>query len=376
MINKLQATLYPWNETSQTWDSGIVVTYAYDIKANQSLGEMNDTWSFKISNVRNIYSDYFTPMDRVEIYELINGASIASSNMIMNGLLKTVTEDITENGKTLRIEGKSFGEMATNAIVFFNTPVSHSLNVFQFIEGCLESIKLFDSKFGITGINYPTLKTSGGAFPILRGGQQIKEFNKSFAYIMKTYLIPDNTGDGLYYWYVDNNKILQIKPRLGTLIKTTWSEGVDFKTARFRRNTEDIKNFIVVKCGLDKNNDPITTRYDDAASRAKYGFKYYMIVDMSISSKVIAAYPSWTNDQVRTEAIAQGKEAGRTFANAHNKGLIELSVTMAPTVSYQVGDLIRINAPSYNLSNYSMRIKSIDWDIEGTDITLVEEVTL
>jgi hypothetical protein len=397
MYLKIVVVHYSWLGT--TWGTGTTLTYNYDTTANQNLGSLNDTWSFKVDNIRNSIISTFKSQDRIKIYYCINGDSISTSNLIMDGLVKSVQEDLADS-KVLRVEGKSFGEVATNALVFTERGAQNNLNVMQFIAQAVNSVQLFDSNFNILGVTAPSTKRDGSAFPVINSGGKITEFNVSLASVLDKYLQDKYTGDGRYYWYINNARYLVIAPRLGSTVKAVLTEGVDYKTARYRINSDDVRNYIVVKCGSDAYGRKITTKYDDVVSRAKHGFKYYLLIKESIAddliernsgsadSKFPASYPyvtSWGetassdddyNDKLRAQVKSIGKAEGKAFAALHNKGLVQIDISLKPTNSYAIGDYLQITAPSYNLSLKEMRVKSVNYTEDDVDLTLVEEVTL
>lgn len=402
MIVKTLVTQYVWSSSSRTWASGSDVIDAYDVVCNQSLGEMNDTFSFKIPNVRGARDGDFNSQDRIEIHLLLNGASTASSNLIFNGLIKTVTEDITETSKVLRVEGKSFGEIATNAITFAARPAVSNVTAMSFINAAARSVELFDSDFGITAYDIPTLKKDGvTSFPVINGGAKVTEFNRSLNSVLNKYCSNEYTEDGNYFWYIDNQRILHVKPRLTNDLVKVFVEGSDFKTARIRRDDSKVKNYVIVKAGNSPKGSPISTYADDVVSRAKYGFKYYMLVDVGITDRIISkelgayrngqeplAYPITTSDgtvitdlddwddYVKAKALIEAGKAGDTYILNHQSGLLEITIVTPPTSEYSVGDYVQVTSPSYGLTNYPMRIKEINWNVEDTTLTLVEEVTI
>lgn len=373
MIVKFAVTNYE-STADGVWSStGTAITDAYDVVVNNALGETKDTFSFKVPNNRNSRIASFDPQDNININLLINNDTATGSNLLMNGLLKAVKEDVNDKGKFLRIEGVSFAEIAGNALVFVERS---NVNCMQLLEAALTSVRLRNGNFGITwNSSNPSVKSNGDAFPSLESGGSVKEFDKSLSTLLNKYLQDEYTGDGRYYWYINNSKELVIRKRFAEATDGVLTEGVDFKTAKYDINAEDVRNFIVVKCGNDFNNRPISTRYDDPVSRAKYGFRYYMLVDTQIAQRIRAQglYTSSNNEAFKTAVKAAGVNAGAAFARAHNKGFRQITITMSPNVSYSIGDKVAVTAPSYNITNLPMRIKEISWDIDSTIITLTEE---
>lgn len=380
------------------------------------MGEMNDLFSFKINNINDQYltnfgattrtADY-AQQDRIELYYSINGAAADSStNLVFNGLIKKVGYTENDKNKVIRIEGISFSEVATRGLVFVTRDAATNVNVMQFLAAAVQSVSIFNTNFGIS-TNLPAYKYNpvtedytGDAFPILNDGNRVSEFYRSLSSVLDKYLQNDYTGDGRYYWYIDSTKTLQVRKRAVGSNITTLVRGVDFDQAKVDINADDVKNFIIVKCGYDPANNPITTRYDDPASRAKFGFKYYMLIDNKIAGDLLtqqgfatntrypASYPYTTTwgvvvndadgftDAFREQAKLLGSSKGQSYAAARNKGYLKISLDLLPTVAYGVGDKLGITDPGYGLLNYPMRVTQVDYSMDGVQLVIEEEVAV
>jgi len=393
------------------WDTATTLTDFYDVNVSLALGDKKDIFSFKINNNRNQYiTEAKTPaanlidaMDKVDIHYCINGATAESSNLVMSGIIKKVTEDINGRGKILRIEGVNLSELATTALVFYDGG-SSPITPLAFLQGCLASVANRNQNFEVTwDANNPVYQYSTPSdldgdptFPYTTRSD-FREFDKSLSYVIDKYLQNDYTGDGLYYWYITNDNKLSIRRRVRAA-GTSFTQGTDFKTAKISINADDVKNFVVVKCGNDPANKPITTRYDDVVSRSKYGFRYHLLVDAKIAgdlidkenfpndSKFPSSYPYTTlwgvevtssSDYIskfRAEAKRRGEARGKEITDISNVGRIQLQATMMPTLNYALGNALLVTAPSYGLTSFEMRVKEIDYDIDGVLITLQEEI--
>jgi hypothetical protein len=379
---------YAWVPSTSTWSgSPTTVTDAYDIQASTAMGTAQDLCSFKVPNNRDKNISNFARQDKVEIYLSINGATASNSTLIMTGLIKNITEQISNKGKFLLIDAVSFSEVATNALVFATTGTSHSMDVMEFLQACLSSVSLRNGTFNITWHpsnptqkwNTTTNSYTGGAFPTLSSGSEVREFDKSLASILDKYLTNEYTGDGKYYWFVDKDNYLVVAKRAVGADVGSLTEGVDFKTGKFTYDIKDVKNYVIVKCGLDIG-DPqsqITTRADDPVSRAKNGFRYYVLVDTQSRATVLAENNySGTNAGFREAVKAKGRAVGEDFIKRYKDGVYSATLSLPPTMNYAIGDSITVTAPSFNLSNKKLRIREVSWDIDSTTLTLLEEVAV
>jgi hypothetical protein len=381
MIVKFQISRFPFVDDG-VWGAEEIVTECFDIQASMVLGESKDTFSFKIPNPRGSKKQQFNAQDLIAIYLLINNETPQNSNLIFYGILKKVVGDFSSKGKYLRVEGVSFGEITTTALVFYD-PGNNTQNVMQYLQGCLNSVELRNTNFTVTwDSGNPTIPSTGGTFPdFTTAAARMRDYDKSLASLLDKYLTNDYTNDGRYYWYVNKEKKLVIRSRKTSNPIDTWTEGVSFKSIKFNIDTSKVYNFIVVKCGWDNNNNQVTTRYDDPVSRAKNGFRYYLIVDNNITKELQKTGLYSDNDDLRAEAKRIGENRAKDFGSAHNKGVLEATCILTPTTNYTVGDVINLTTTSYatidypnGLTNYPMRIKSIQYTKNSLLVTLAEEV--
>lgn len=378
-----------------------------DVGVSLSLGDLNDVFTMKVYNTRNEQVGVFTQQDNIKIHYLINTSSLDSSNLIFNGLVKTVDSESSYKGKFLTVKGGSFDEITANGLVFYTNT---NVDVMQFLRGCLNSITIRNGSFGVVwDETNPSVKSDGVTpFPKLNGGGKVKEFDKSFNSILERYLQDSYTKDGQYYWYISSDKKLVVRPK-DSVINGSLVEGVDFSSDQIKIG-DDIFNYVVVKCGFDPNGNPITSRYVDEISKAKHGFKPYIITDANIAGVLLEAekdnplfndetqkpgtYPytvSWkteagnaitvSNDSgyvaaFRAKAKLEGSNRGKSFATSHIEGFKTARITFKPTLKYSVGGKYLLTVPSYGLSEFPMRIKEIIYSIKNVIITFEEEIVV
>ena len=389
MITKFHITRYAWDSNTESWSTTpTYITTGFDIEVSTALGETKDTFSLKILNTNNTPFTQISVQDKLEIRLLINNDTPSASNLLIVGIIKQISEQVSDKTKVLRIEGASFGEIASTGLVFFNTPTSHSMTVMDFLSNCVNSVQLRNRNRSNTRLvtwssSNPVLKYdnttntyTGAAFPVLNSGNQVREFDKSLAAVLDKYLVNDYTGDGKYFWYVNSsNEVVVRKRYVGITNPVKIEEGVNIITHKTGLDIGDVKNYVIVKCGKDYNNRPITTRADDPVSRSKHGFKYFILTDEQIAQKIknTGIYEG-DNDALREAVKEAGRAAGEDFIALHNTGVVKIDLTLAPTIAFSVGDKVQVTIPSYNLTNKQLRVKEISWDIDSTNITLIEEV--
>lgn len=407
MYTKIKINNYETDGDGGISTTPTVVSDLYDVAISRKMGELNDTFSFKLNNNRNVRDDEFQQQDNIQIHYLINEDVASSSNMIFNGLIKSVTANNSSKGKILDIGGVSYSEVATNGIVFLSRT---NIDVLTFVQEALNSVKVRNPNFDITwDSNNPTTKSDGSSFPKILAGGTVREFNKSLNYILDKYLKDSYTGDGNYYWYVNNQKQLSIRKRTNSN-RGILTEGVDFKSDKISVS-DDIYNFIIIKCGFDPRGNPITTHYVDEISKAKYGYKPYVLTDQDIASQLIqeelrvndaefttstlfpSSYPytisGWNDENgdpisvstdaewvaaIRAEAKVRGRNLGENFTSTHNQGFRNATIKLKPTLAYELADNISLTAPSYGLTQQIMRVTEILYDVSEVVLKVEEEV--
>lgn len=370
------------NTGDNSWSESYEEVSAYDVQVTNSIGSNKDGFNFKVDNVNDDYNRVVKPMDLVEIHYCINGDVPSADNLVINGLIKKVS--LQSNGKSrfLRVEGVSFSDVMTEALVFYN-PADQTQNVMQFLESCLNSIRVRDQGFVVTwDESNPTITSNGESFPVFtETNNRVRAYNKTMNKLLDKYLTNEYTGDGSFYWYVSTENKLVIRKRYTSKSDLSLSQSEDFESLKVRINTDDVKNYIIVKCGSDLNNNPISAVFDDVASRAKNGFRYHMIVDVNIAKNIKLANPSDSNAEIISKVKADGRAVARSYAELHNQGYLVISgqtkprldVTIAGNVSLTVFSYADYNKKSGNVNDKLMRVQSVQYTVSGLLVELKEE---
>lgn len=401
MITYLKVIRYPklssggWSTTPEE------VTDAYDVDVSLSIGDLNDTFNFNIPNTNNSRITGFEKEDKINIHLLANTETYNDTNLIFTGLIKNISETVSKD-KTLSIEGVSLGEVLTTGLVNANNT---NVDVMQHLQSCLASIANYAPNFTVTwDNNNPILKKDDiTAFPKLSGGGLIADRDSSYNTVINKYLTDQYMQDGQYYWYVDINNKLVIRPRLDNPTNSI-TEGVDILNAKYSLDPQ-IYNYVIVKCGTDSQGSQITTRAVDYTSMAKYGFKYYFLVNNNIASDLFKAdnveqgsYPTsyphtcaWKDEsgstvtatgdsdyrsKFRAQVKVLGSNYGLEWINLNSSLKKKFTLVLMPTKAYTVGGVVTIIAPSYNINNKNMRISDIQYSQSNTILTLKEDVNL
>ena len=369
-----------WDETPE------VLTSYYDVQVNLAMGGGKEGFSFKIPNTRNTKNREVKPLDIIEVYYLINGSSSGSTNFLMSGLVRNISLEKSGNNCFLRVECESFGNLLTQALVFYD-PGDTTQNVMQYLKGCLDSVGLRNKNFKVTWSSTNSLVYKSDGVTLLptftSSTNKKRDYDKSFKKLIDDYLVNDYTSDGGYYWFVNASKELMIRKRTNneTPGDVQLVQGIDFENLKVRTNGDDVKNFIVIKCGKDWNGNPVSARYDDLASRAKHGFKYHLMIDNNLAEEAKKEKPSSTNKELIELIKFKGEAKAKRYAELHNKGYLEISAQTKPRLDIIPGNnvLVTINSyPNFNSSSSIinkklMRVRSVQVDRDGLLIDLKEE---
>ena len=369
-----------WSETPE------VMEHFYDVQVTQSIEENKDSFSFKVNNNRNAFNREFKPMDQINVYYSINGAPASEDNLIIVGLVKKISLENSGSRKAFRVEGVGFSDVMTQALSFYN-PADATQNVMQYLQGCLDSINLRNGNFNVTwDDSNPVLKSDDETpFPTFtQDSARVRDYNKSMSKILNKYLIDKYTGDGSYFWYVNNDRKLVIRKRYTTGVDLVVNSPGDYESVKTLINGDDVKNYVIVRCGLDNNNNPISAYYDDVVSRAKHGFRYHMIVDMNISKDIKLANPGISNNDLISKAKDEGRAKAENYVKTHAKGFLVVQGQMKPRLDISVANTVQVNITSYaefnaetgNIRNKLMRVQSIQYDLQGLLVELKEEANV
>jgi hypothetical protein len=264
-----------WNDEDET-----ELTSYYDPRIKLGLGETKNTFAFKVINFNNNYDNFFQPEDRISIYRVINSDTVTTEHLLMEGTIKDIPTQEDFNNKHLRIEGNDFTETILNGIAFVDSADRTIPEVFQ---EALAFINRASPNFGVAwDDDNPDEKTIGGAFPTT--SERI--FYQPMRQIMEKYSTSQATEDEVsYYYYVTRDKKLIWKPRDTSNSKTLDLTTVPCKLIKTAKDVSKIKNFVVIKGGIDPAGNPIQDFYQDVSSITKHGLKFHILISNNTKAK-------------------------------------------------------------------------------------------
>ena len=191
------------------------ITEFYDPLVRVNTGDARDEFSFKVSNTNNEFDNYFQAQDKIVISRKLNSTSLASSDILMVGVVKAVPVEEDGSKDLVRVEGYNFSESILSGFAFTD-PTNVEIN--QAIVDVVNSIKAQNTNFGATaaldsaGGHVAATTTSGGSFPVV--GE--RWYNKSAKEFLERFSTNASTEDGRYYWYINKDNELVWQPMLDT----------------------------------------------------------------------------------------------------------------------------------------------------------------
>jgi len=411
---------YDFNGTN--WSGvGTEITDFHDPMITVNLGAKKDSFSIKLNNPYGQWNNFFAPNDKIEISRVTNSSSFTGSDIVMVGVIRNIPTDSSGSKDIIRIDGYNLGEAITTGIVFYDSTTAKT--PMQIIKGALESLQLQNSNFTVTwSSSNPLLykKDTTTSFPTYTK----KYFYKPLSKVIEEMLSDVYTQDGAYIWWVDRDNKLQIRANT-TGTSYSYDPTTDFDTVAYKdgRDVSQVRNFIILKGGLDPSNKPIQVVYQEYTSISKHGMKYFFAVSDTVNAQNLnqqdvgqvdstdrypTSYPfetAWVasytktvegvsvvegsrvtipntgdpdtkyrevlREEIRTRLMKQAKEIAEN--TAFGKLQIDLSFT-AGSKGWLLGDRIQCTIPRLGVVNKELRVKEIQKTTELDTYSLEEDL--
>lgn len=255
------------------------ITDFYDVLMSTELGDGRDTFSLKVNNQNGVYDNYFNSNDKFTIYRVVNGTSLVSTDVLMVGGLKDDQEKMTAKSDVINLEGYNFSESVMGALVFVDIT---NLTPPAAIEFALDNAAEKNSNFAVTWNTANDTAISSLTFPTISSE---RFFNKPLKKIIQKYSEDPETNNGSFLWYVDKDNTLVWRQKTSVITHDFNVNTDDFVEYEHGKDISGVRNFIVLKGGLDPAGRQITTRYIDWSSVAKHGSKYQFIISETNAGK-------------------------------------------------------------------------------------------
>lgn len=386
-----------------TWsEAGEEIDNFFDVMLRMTLGDGKDSFSFKIVNNANRYDNYWRAGDKVNIYYAVNRTP-TNDDLLMNGVVNDVPSNMNGTQNIIEIKGNNYTETLTNALVFISVPPA-GMTIPEVIQGALNSVEVHNPNFKVEwSPDNLEVTSSGSSFPLIYESW----YYKTMTLLLERYSQSRYTLDGDYYWFIDKNNNLVWKRQTDNIDSTFNSETSTYKELKITRDTKDIVNFVIAKGGTDPKGGAISTRYHDAVSSAKNGFKYAVIVSETNTGRALMDldqykhgkqsnfpdYPFttvWSKQDgtghvtvssdaeyttaIRDEIKYRLKDEAARYVNERRYGKLQVSVTMNNGVGWGLGNVISVTIPKIGKTSDPMRVQDIQYTQDTEIYDLIEDV--
>jgi len=378
-----------------------VLTTYRDVKIATAIGDSKDSFDFKVDNFEGDFDLTFNPNDKLIIYRQIDSdTGWSADDILMTGVIRDVPEMSAFNKEIVSVKGYNFSESVTRALVFVDGTTG-AYDVPEFLQACLDSVTNFNTNFAVTwdSVNNPTVKTNDDPFPTVNE----YAFYRPLSYLLDKFSGSYYTEDVNYYWLVDKDNKLVWKPKDSNPAYVFDEDNDNHIDLKVSRDNKDVKNYIIVKGGLDPENNPIQDYYGDYNSIAKNGFKYHFLVDETKMAKSLldmdqsdagvtsmedATYPftprwasgSYANFDAyvadfRVLIKAYSKQMGQSYAEQVANGKVKVTIGFnAGEKDWVIGNLISCSISKISASETKLlRVESAQYTGSKDTYTLIED---
>lgn len=381
--------LYKSNPTGGWSTTALEIEEFHNKSVIKNIGNKKDTFSFQVTNYANhlfINGAVFEKGDRVKIYQGFNKEKTALdiTDILIDGIINDV-EQTMNNSNIVRISGKSRTEQLLEGLTFIDSGNSN-WDIPTIIENSLNFHNNNNEFFQITYGSNPTLTSKSLAFP----SYPVKTFYKPMYQTLELYLSDVYTGDGNYYYYVnDNNELIWRREEKASDFNLDETECNNIKIAP----NKQVINSVIIYCGYSPSGKRIRTQRFEISSRNKDGAKWKFLTETNVLANDImlnerrinsssftsssglfpASYPYTTtfgvlcnndgdfDDAIKDEAIKQGKIIGQKVIDQSGFGKLKATATIPFTRTYLQGSIFNCNFPTHNVNSLPLRAVEVQY---------------
>ena len=280
---------------SGVWDESNPVdlsSYAYDCEVRKAINNSKDKFSLRLPKGDTYYSGTDPVVengDLVRIWMKRDSVTYTDSDMAMEGVVDSVSQDIDTTTNSIKVSGFDFFEAMFDVQIPVSIIQKNTMEALQELmeEADFASKNLFwaSAAYGYTGTPNPTTKVDGTSFPLF----DLSLNYTPFCQIVEKITADEYTDDGQYYYFVEadptsGRRYLVVRTTKDTMVGTL-SEGAAATLSQspmkinVTKEKTELKNFIIFYAGTDLKGNSIQDVYYDLTSIGKNGFKYYYMVE-------------------------------------------------------------------------------------------------
>ena len=406
----------------------------FNVSVSVGLANKKDTFGFRIDNSYGSLAGAFLTGDNIKIFvgQNVSNASLSSPNdLIIDGIVMEVRQEISDGGKVYTITGKSRSEYLLEALVLLDARGKTPPEIAQEVINFVNNLQGTESK--------TRLITDSTSIPTLRSEENTNRTHDTFQYatvykqayqVLEDISSVNYTKDkrGKYIFYIDNQNKFYFTYKSGTIDSNKVIEGNSTLTPtqlKIGIASNEIINFIIAACGADPNGKGILAFIPDYPSIQRHGIRArfvsttsYIAQDImqteelnkkssfdSTNGFVPNAFPYTTYwqssktennpsdnppattinqtvtcsskaqyvDAVRREARWRAEEKVKGILKSNSNPRLRVEAEFVRTTSFQTADLIAVTIESHGVNERNMRLVELSYDDYQTMIALEDD---
>lgn len=392
----------------------------FDLGVRLTRGDRRNGFQFKQIDFNSTKSHVIKPNDRVIVRRVINSDIVPTDGSadLINGALKTPEFESSGGVRQIKYSGYDLSDSFMSALIFLDareTPINEALEtaLLQAASVALGGGAEFQLSWHPDN---PITRSDGTAFPVV--GERF--YYKPLRELFTTYSGSEKTGDGRYYWYVniDNQVVWRKETDVTTLEFDTRED--DHYGFKLEVDAEGIRNFIIVRGGVDPEGKSIQDRYVDYVSASRHGFRYHIIPSIANNAQTLhtqdcqaagvehmrdASYPfttTWVSsvnnstppmtrdspviaanrndyfDAMRIHVRGLCRQIGRDYAESRLFGKLSVEIERPFVPVWRIGDNVLLTTPELRddgvIVAKTMRVEEVTYGEASDTYVLSEDV--
>lgn len=437
MVKQRKCRVAIFKKSGSTWSgTESVVTGVYDVQVKRGIGKIKDVFSFRVLNSQNRLFDGSSDIeedDKCRIWfwsdTVWDDMNAAARNAVLEieGIVKTIKQTTT-GGHEVLVNGVGLMDVVFRGLVFVRD--SSLTTPETIIQDVIKQLNEYNPQRTIYGKD----STEWGNMNNKVTGNDIQYTSayKSAAEVIEELSSAQYTGDGAYKFQVKYNatetRYEFLWTRKSRSEDQTMTEGTTvMKRVDLQQSNEEIVNAIIYNVGPDCNEitwdflayDP-TSQVSDGANWLYYTdsadilpnlikdeqINNDTLFDKDAQGRFTSNYPNsydnnggeWTfqfetrndagvksgtaatatnattyNEKLVNEAEWAGREKAMKIIDTWGKSIWSGDIEVGQTSTYTEGELIKLTASSYNLTNHNIRCQEIWHNVWSTLIKVKDD---
>ena len=260
---KLEHT--PFTGTGYDTGNTTNITSFFDPILETNLGSGRDMFKFKVQNNRGIYNNFFKVKDKITVYRKVNSGTFTSDDIVMVAAVEKVPYKNNGTVNVMNVDCYNYSEAVMSAIVFVD---AQALSASAAIKQGLANVSNLAPNFSVTWDN------AGNGTTTQVVGKRY--FYKTLLSMIEELSEDKYTGDGRYFWYVNNDNEFIWKKDTAYGQGSFNSSTTPYREMGTKIDTSKVINYIITKGGILPNGKQVQDYVPDFASIAGKGYKYHI----------------------------------------------------------------------------------------------------